>query len=255
MAYREQVLASNPAGYYRMDEASGATFADASGNGNTLTLSNVTQVSYSQTSVLTGDNNTAIKGSSSATFVGTVANPPTTIGSGMSAELWTKRTVLNTTDITAPIIIKFMTTLPNNEWRVFMRAAVNSDLMVGYMANGQSAVYVGNYSTNQQLHVVALYDGTYFDIYVNNSRIVHVARTGNNFGTVSLFNIVGASGDYCRDMLIDEVAYYNRVLTPTEIALHYGYGNGSLIDPRGDSRPILRPSFNPTAQSIHRLGL
>ena len=251
MAYREVVIADSPAGYYRLNEASGATFADSSGNSNTLTLSNVTQVLYSQSGLLTGDVNQCIKTTNTAVFNGTVASPPTTLTTGITVECWFKCPTLPSGDQGGPYLIG--TGAPST-WTLFLYSSgYGQPLQLRLTVNGYD--YYSSISIDTIYHVVGIYNGSYFDVYVNNSRVQHVAKTQNYSGTVSSFYIVGYPGYYTSGVIIDEFAYYTRALTTNEITKHYGYGTGALIDPHGDSRPILRPRFDPTTQSIHRLGL
>lgn len=253
MAYRDTIIADSPAGYYRLDESSGTAFADSSGNSNTLTLSNVTQVTYAQSGLLTGDINKCIKTTNSCTFYGTVASPPTTLTTGFTTECWFNCPILPTggNSQDGP---RFIHVTATNTWDVYLYSSSGGQpLQVRIDVNSYS--YYVSVNINTVYHIVCCYDGSYFDVYLNNSIVSHVARTSNYSGAVSSFNIVGFTGYYQRGVIIDEFAYYTRALTTDEIAKHYGYGNGSLIDPHGDSRPILRPRFDPTTQSIHRLGL
>lgn len=253
MAYRETIIADSPAGYYRLDEASGSTFADSSGNSNTLTLSAVTMISYAQSGLLTGDLNTCISSNGSAPFTGTVASPPTTLTGGFSLEGWFNCTALpggaaQNGDFlyivagSASIYVKLYST------------STGQPLQIRTSFNSADAYIAGLITTNTRYFLTIVYDTNYLDVYIDNVRQQHITRSSNYSGTVTTFNILGqATRMYNTKM--DEFAYYTRALTTDEISEHYGYGNGALIDPKGDSRPILRPRFNPTAQSIRYTGI
>lgn len=59
MAYRDQVLADSPLGYWRLNEASGTNAADSSGNGNAGTYTGA-GVTYSQPGLLLNEGDAAV---------------------------------------------------------------------------------------------------------------------------------------------------------------------------------------------------
>lgn len=253
MAYRDTIIADSPAGYYRLDESSGTAFADSSGNSNTLTLSAATMISYLQSGLLTGDTNKAISSNGSGPFTGTVASPPTTLTGGFTFEGWFNCTALPGSGGQDGDFI-YITAGSYSFYVKLYSTGIGQPLQMVTSFNSADAYIAGLIATNTRYFLTVVYDTNYLDVYIDNVRQQHIARTKNYSGTITLFNFLGhATRMYNTKM--DEFAYYTRALTTDEIAKHYGFGTGALIDPHGDSRPILRPRFNPTAQSIHRLGL
>ena len=255
MAYREAILADSPAGYYRLDEASGATFADSSGNGHSLTFSNASGFSYSQAGLLTGDLNTAIKkGDVTTSFTGTVVSPPSSIVGGFSLEGWFNCSALPGGGYSQSGYFIHITA-GSYTWDVQLYSSSSgAALQIRTSFNRVDAYIAGVVVPATRYYIAIVFNNIHLDVYLNNTRYQHIARTDNYSGAVSVFNLLGFASKFTNTTL-DEFAYYTRALTTDEMTEHYGYGNGSLIDCRGDCRPILRPRFNPTAQSIHRLGL
>ena len=253
MAYRETIIADSPAGYYRLDEASGTAFADASGNSNTLTLSAATMISYLQSGLLTGDTNKAISSDGSGPFTGTVASPPTTLTGGFTFEGWFNCTALPGGAAMSGYFI-YLTATPTALFVQLYSTGTGQPLQIRTNFNAADAYIAGVITTNTRYFLTVVYDTNYLDVYIDNVRQQHIARSSNYSGTINTFEVLGHNSRMYNTKM-DEFAYYTRALTTDEIAEHYGYGNGSLIDPKGDSRPILRPRFDPTTQSIHRLGL
>lgn len=250
MAYRDTIIADSPAGYYRLDEASGTTFADASGNSNTLTISSATGFLYSQSGLLTGDVNTGVKKTGTGTFNGTVAYPPAYITGGFSLDGWFKCTALSTGSQQLGYFVKITVGTGIYVYLYSSSTGIANQLRIWF---NSADTYI-SLSLDTVYYLAIVYDTNYLDVYLNNVSQAHIARSANYSGAVSAFNLLGAASKM-ESTILDEFAYYTRALTTDEITKHYGYGTGALIDPHGDSRPILRPRFDPTTQSIHRLGL
>jgi len=253
MAYREAILADSPAGYYRLDEASGSTFADSSGNSNTLTISSATGFSYAQSGLLTGDVNTAVKKTGTGSFTGTVASPPSYISGGVSLEGWFKYSG-SLSGVTQQGYFIFITA-GSYSWSVYLYSSSSGQpLQIRTSFNRADHYISGVVVPDTSYFLTIVFDNNYLDVYLDNVRHQHIARTDSYASAVSVFHVLGHAS-IMQNVILDEFAFYNRALTPTEIATHYGYGNGDLIDPHGDSRPIMRPHFNPTAHSIFSRGL
>lgn len=87
-------------------------------------------------------------------------------------------------------------------------------------------------SPNQWYHIVATYDGSSMNIYVNGVLKASKTATGPIASTTSNLWIghgaqsTGTSWSEPFKGIIDEVAVYNRALKPDEILNHYNNGNG-----------------------------
>jgi hypothetical protein len=131
-------------------------------------------------------------------------------------------------------IITLQCQYPNsqNQWKVVMKSSGNSDYIgfnncswqYGESGPSVSSSYIGLYNW---FHCVILKNDQYLTWYVNNTaRITNynlfrsLAYTGYKF-------IVGnEDGSDYYDGWLDQVAYWKRLLTATEIAQLYNSGNG-----------------------------
>lgn len=107
MSYSSTILADTPQAYYRLDQTSGTTAVDSSGNGYNATLPS-TGIVYSQTGAIIGDTDTSMLFSSTATMALPYTLNPST-WTALSLEFWIKTssswqyivvTTSNTTGIT-----------------------------------------------------------------------------------------------------------------------------------------------------------
>jgi hypothetical protein len=107
MSYRSTILADSPTAYYRLDELSGSTAIDSSGNGYNGTVSS-SGVTYSQAGAIVGDTDTCMLFSSTAQLALPYTLNPST-WTALSLEYWIKLssgwqyvviTTSNTTGIT-----------------------------------------------------------------------------------------------------------------------------------------------------------
>jgi len=216
-------LTDGLAAYYRFQSDG----ADASGNGQTLTLSNQTfGPGKLGNCLLTGSGNRAqLAGLSAATAVsitGWVRCPRSGLGQGYAAlDFFGPRFGLVVTD------------------------APPSDVHVQEPATGLSADVPG-VGSGTFLHLAATYDGTTTRLYVNGSQVA--ATAGGPAGWQSLPLTVNTDALVSTPLPWDEVGVWARALTPAEVsALHAG---GSGLDPTvppSPNRPEARWSAPPRA--------
>ena len=200
---------SAPAGLvaaFGFNEGAGVQTKDASGQGNTGTLSNATW-------------NTAGKYGSALSFNGTSAwvtiadTASLNLTTGMTLEAWVRPTsgsgwrsaILKE----APNSLAWALYTANNGSRPVGYAHVNSDVA----AAGTSAVPL-----NAWTHLALTFDGAALRLYMNGTLVSTTALNGAMATSTNALRIGGNSvwGEYFKG-LIDEVRIYNRALAAAEI--------------------------------------
>ena len=88
MSYDTEVLADSPRAYWKLDETSGSSFADSSGNSQTLSLTGA-GISYSQSPIAPGINN-GIALTAATTYLSKTdsASSPLDVGDVWTLEAW-----------------------------------------------------------------------------------------------------------------------------------------------------------------------
>ena len=218
-SYDHTVLADSPVGYWRLDEGSGTSAADSSGNGNVGVYQN--GVSLGAPGLISG-------GDAAASFDGTnqkvlvpdsVSVSPTT---AVSVEAWMNGLSLPS----SPGNYRTVAFKPHSYWlRIEDIAGV--DRARFYVSDGGS--YHGVTATGVALspgstyHLVGTFDGTTLRVYVNGVQQGSASYTGaiDDSTTGLWIDQDGGNGVPGR---LDEVAIYGQALTPTQIQTHYTVG-------------------------------
>jgi chitodextrinase len=199
---------------YSLDEGSGTTAGDSSGNNNTGAITNATWVAgkYGSALKFTGATN------SFATIPDATSLDLTT---GMTLEAW-----VNPTSLTSPA---------NNWCAAISKDHVNSSNDVSYALYAASGtrkppsvhILVGStdygakgtsvLTLNTWTFLAATYDGTTLRMYVNGTQVGTKTINGSIFTTADPLHI---GGDWSGEMFtgsIDNVRVYNRALTASQI--------------------------------------
>lgn len=220
--------------FWKLQETSGPTYNDSYGNHDAVAGTS----SPSQTSGISGKGQLFDKNTSSYITVSDHSSFDWGGNANFSIELWVKFT-------------------EEGEIKVFIGRddpATLTQWWIGHNETGQIEWYlqasdgsVGDmvtavpYNNGQWHHVVAVRDGSqgknylYIDGIAQNK---NVALTGTLASTANISIgclIYNDSPDYFLSGSLDEIALYNRILTPTEITTHYnnarlyqiGYAKGS----------------------------
>lgn len=216
--YQAAVLADGPIAYYRFEEVSGTTAADTSGNGNAGTYTNSPTLGQSSAPQL----GRAVRFDGVDDFVQT----PRTVGGNFTLELW-----VNTT-----------ATCPTGGQAYEGNGLIWSDLgglgndFVLACLNNHASFFTGNpdtsiestsvLNTGQWHHVVATRtQGGATQVFING---VLQATGTTNANLLDANPIIAIGGNTLDNRyfngLIDEVAYYPTVLTPTRILAHFQAG-------------------------------
>jgi large repetitive protein len=251
-AYRAEILADDPASYWRLGETSGTTENDERA-ANTGTY--VNGVLLGQPGTILNDTNKAVALDGVNDYVSVPDSNSLDMTAGVTLETWMKRTKSAAYQVIA--------SKPGNGQSKLENYALwlnTSNQIVAYFGNGTTYVSVtGGTIDTAWHHVAASYDNATAKIYVDGilraSATSTVALTPN-----SLPLNVGRSNDnsYFYGGLLDELAVYPRALSPTRLRAHYETGLGidttppdvSLTaPPNGGSTNDTTPALSGTAGS------
>jgi len=221
MSYSSEVLADSPVGYWRLEETTGATAADSSGNARDGT--------YTGSPTLGVPGALAISTNKATTFNGTtqyVAISDNAAFSIPTTNLFSVEAWFRTTATGAVRNIVSKVTAANFEWSMFINGAPAINFLVYNAAGGGSNSLQGPASVvaNTWYHVVATVNASTnaMILYINgvqvdtntNTQILANGTSPVNIGRrpdgTSLFN--GS---------VDEVAIYPTVLSAARVAAHY----------------------------------
>ncbi|PYI85813.1 MAG: hypothetical protein DME26_10145 [Verrucomicrobia bacterium] len=231
-AYRDQILADQPVGYWRLSDAVGSTTATNSGslgtNGNGTIFRNVT---FGVPGALQGDNNTA------ANFDAAQAKIDVPFAAALNTALFTieawARASSSGSGYRSPLASRddspqkgfIFYAEPGNTWQFWTGTGVQ----VGWGVVRGPAVNLDLWD-----HLIGTFDGTNKIFYVNGVLVgANQARfTPNGARPLRL----GASatesalGDFFFNGDVDEVAVYNKVLSADRVVAHFSAGTGAAPD-------------------------
>ena len=217
------ILADQPAGYWRLNETSGTTALDYSGNNQNGAF--IGGATLNQTGALSGagDSDTSPLFDGSTGYV-QVPYSASLNPSKFSVELWvnvtggagTNRSPITSRDNLLGYIIYANT---SNVWQF-------------WIGNGSAWVITGNtpVSLNTWTHLSMTYDGTTLRAYVNG--VLSQSTTGSlSLNTSRPLRIAAGVTESTPSLYfpgkVDEVAIYNYALSPTQVANHYNSGKGA----------------------------
>lgn len=216
MSYSSQVLADGAVGYWRLGEALFSSAAvDQTGNSNG-TYTNSAGITLGQTGILGGSGDTACQFTSAS--LGYMAIPDVAaqnVADTFSAEGWVKRT-------TGSLIVIYCATASNK---------LQFDVASGTLRLVWSGVSVICSSTSTISadgilhHCVATKTGSAVHLYIDGVD-VSGSVTNQTVGSNTGGSWIGrAPVSNYSDGVIDEVALYPTVLTPTQVSNHHAIGS------------------------------
>ena len=219
-SYSSTVLADSPLAYWRLGESSGATAADASGNGRTGSYLNTPTLGAG--GALGSDSNTAAGFNGTDEYVSvpyTAALNPAQV----TVEAWayptggqgTFRSVVTSRDYA-----------PGNA-RGYILYASSANTWQLWLGNGDWVVVYGPAIVlNQWTHLVGTYDGTTARLYVNGALAASSGASGFLQNAVRPLRIASGATDktapqYYLPGRVDEVAVYGSALSATRVQAHF----------------------------------
>ena len=219
-SYRDEVLADNPGGYWRLGETSGTTAAGETGL-NPGTYQN--GVTLGQPGALTADTNKAASFDGVDDIVSVASSSSLSATTAVTVEAWVKR---SKTGAWQNIVGK-----PGSGAAAAQNYALwinTADKPVGYFGNGSSTASVTSptsLDTNWH-HVAITYDNATARMYIDG--LLRATATSSIRLTANTQPLsIGRTTDNLRIFggVIDEPAVYRTALSASRIQLHYEKGN------------------------------
>jgi hypothetical protein len=228
--YESTVLADHPLVYWKMDDLSGTTMTDSSGNGNNGSYgdSSTSSPTLNQTPLISTGRSVLLDGSTQTCAWGqTVA---LSSGNATSFEAWIKTSANTGT----PEMVCADDTGPLGGRFVQFRLSTGVVQFVLFDSGGGSHIALGSttVSDNTARHIVGTYDGTTMLVYVNgvqdgtltatftlpDAASTPVVKVGARF-----VSGIGFSNFFTGNL--DEVAIYTHALSAARVAAHYAARN------------------------------
>ena len=225
-SYEEQVLVDDPVAYWKLDESSGTTAVDATGNGHDGTISNV---GLNQQNLITTGNSANFDGASSRIDVS--ASPALALTGDVTVEAWLKMDQIPVdryTILSYAGDLNFDTSDQNIQYELRIS---NGKLEYSHeFGPGTNQIYESTFTLfpNKTYHYVAVRDDSNktVDFYIDGQKVDTYTYTNAPDGGEAASLSIGVSNGpfYFLDGLLDEVAVYSHTLTPQQIQAHYNLG-------------------------------
>jgi hypothetical protein len=209
MSYDSEVLADSPLFYCKLDETSGTTMTDSSGNGRDGFYFGATL----NQAALVNDGGRSALGTASGQGIGTLASAAWMEQNNFTAECWVKP---NNTNGGKSFFSRFIG--GNMNWALFQDLS-----QLRFILNSSQAVTPTTYTVGATYHLVGTYDGTNLRLYVNGS-LVATTATAQSGTNGQPMQVGGHSGANYSQATVDNVAFYAGALSGTRIAAHYSAG-------------------------------
>ncbi|MHB1845001.1 MAG: LamG domain-containing protein [Deltaproteobacteria bacterium] len=232
--YASAVLADAPLAYYRLDELSGSTVRDQSGNGNDGSYG--AQVALGLTSLLAADPDPAAGFNGGAATLANYIVVPKSSGLepavALSVECWLLPQAAGSS--VALLSYGDDTTSP---WQPYILRLDGQQITFQLVAQGSimALTSVAQLTLGQIYHVVGTYDGTTQSLYIDGQLDSSQPATGaiTHYGA-SATNGLGighrfSSVEPVFQGTLDEVAIYGTALPAARVLAHYQTGSGPPI--------------------------
>jgi len=226
--YASEVLADSPTAYWRLDETSGSTAADSSGNGNTGTYTG--SPSLGATGALafeTPNLATDFDGSNDYVDLSFNLNPANT---SLTIELWANAETISTT--AGPVLIQ----QDGSNGRALLQVDKDSGEYATFLGGSQILSGV-TAQTGQWTHIVLVFERTsgssgsvqwYFDGQPQGSPVNINAESETGGWLIGRHK---STGNQFWDGRIDEVAIYESALSSARVQAHYNEASNTTPQP------------------------
>lgn len=218
--YRDEVVRSLPAAYYRLDETGGATATDSSGNGLNGTYAGTP--GYSATGAI-AEGNTAVtfSGDDSVSVVDNALLRPL----GLSVEAWVFPTSYASTFNT---ILAKADASWGSGYGMFVTSGATE---IKFFINGYSTRFASTTppTLSTWTHVVGTYDQKVIRIYINGILMNSYDYPSSISHSLTDLKIGAHAGGNAWVGKLDEVTVHGRAISPDEILRHYRLGVGTVM--------------------------
>lgn len=231
-SYASVIMADQPVGYWRLNESTGEVAKDYAGGYNGAYLNGVT---LGQPGALAGDTDNAAGFAQDAMTKVDVPYAAELNPTNYTVEAWVKST--GGTGHRSPLTSRadspqrgyiFYAT-PANTWEFWTGAGTGWDIIAGPVVQ-----------EGQWTHLAATFDGATKQFFVNGA-LMGSSTNAMQLNQVSPLRIgAGATegdGNFFFQGDIDEVAVFDRALSPERIQAHFGAGLGSTTPPTFSIQP------------------
>ena len=221
--YSATVLADGPVAYWRMDETSGSTMADASGHANNGRYAGA--YALGQTGAIAGDGNTAV-GFDGQSGAASVVNSSTLQVNTITIEIWINKKT--DTEYGAYVAKNFEGGGgAGSGWFQLVNSHHDGRLEFRVTSDGAPAVVSrSTFALNTWYYVVATYDGTVARLFVNGKLDSSLKVTALPKQTADPLFIGRRTDGLFNNALVDEVAIYPVALSADRIAAHWRAASG-----------------------------
>jgi hypothetical protein len=219
VAYEDAVLADSPLVYLRLNEASGSTSTDSSGNSRTFTIDVPASVTFGATGA-TSDGDDAYQFTGNTT---TYANSASWMDqSSFTVEVWYKSSSAASAQWIASRVGSFDS---NYSWSLLLI----SGTLTGYINQSQSslnAIDVTDTTTTNDgnwHHAAMTYNGTTLTLYRDGTSRDTASPSGFQHDPSALMRVGSLliAGDKTVCPYLDEYAFYGSALSSTRVSAHY----------------------------------
>src|SRR6266540_3052421 len=249
--YGATVLADGPVAYWRLGETSGTAYKDSTGHTSDATLNSQANATQGLLGAIVNDGDKALRWNSASPYLRVPHNAVLNLGNVLSVEAWVKPSDLNA-----------RRTIYSNR---LANAAGGFSLDVGPADGTQpgsvTVATPGWYNvitannvvgTDRWYHVVYVRSGVAVGqqkVYVNGVEVGLAVDSPIAFADNTDDKLIGAGTNiglqFVGDM--DEVAVYNRALTPSQVQAHYTAGTSAGSPATPTPTPPSTPTQTPMA--------
>jgi hypothetical protein len=229
LGYADVVLAKNPVAFWRLNETSGTTMVDASGNGHDGTY----------TSVALGATGVGINSDKAGTFNGTSSKSLVPDDSAFNLLNFTVEAWMRLVAPTAGDLRVMNQQDGSNYWLLHLNQVSPGDyqLTAWYSLDGVNNVHRGPNLNDGGFHHIAITRDTVNDLltfYVDGAQAGTAVATASNVTyTIASDVAIGstAAGSQFFPGIIDEAVIYNTALTAAQIQENYLFGLYGVPEP------------------------